>query len=663
MSTLSTSATTAPPAAAPTTTNAAYGEWDSPISGAVVASGSRSLASPWMVGETIYWLESRAAEGGRMTLLRQHQQQIEELTPAPLNVRSRVHEYGGGAVAADASGVVFSNFSDNQLYRITDGNAPVCISDGDKALRYDDFQFDPARQRVLCVAEDHRQSSLRPDNFLCAVALDGSAQRQVLHQGYDFYAAPRLSPDGQQLAWLCWNHPNMPWQGTELWLADMAADGSLQNARCIAGSSTEAICQPCWAPSGQLYFVSDRSDWWNIYRYLPLAAHGHHAECIYQRAAEFGGPMWSFDQPMLGFASANDLLCIYIEQATCHLAHIDTGNCKLREIACPYPDLQALRVSGSQVLLLAGAPDRASALISINWHTGALNVLASSIDQLPAADYLSRPQTISYPGNGRTAHAFYYAPHNTRYQAPAGSLPPLIVIGHGGPTGMANQSFKMAIQYWTSRGFAMLDVNYGGSSGFGRAYRDSLKGEWGVVDVEDCANGARHLVAQGLVDADRLIIRGGSAGGFTTLMALMFHDVFKTGACYYGVSDLNSLDQDSHKFESHYNQYLIAPPPHNQALYQQRSPCHHTDKLRCPVIFFQGLDDKVVPPSQSETMVSAMRQRGVPVAYLPLAGEGHGFRQAANIARTLEAELYFYCKVLHLALPAGVAPVEIDNLA
>ena len=593
-----------------------------------------------------------------MTLLRQRNDQIEELTPAPYNVRTRVHEYGGGAYSVDAQQIIFSNFSDNQLYRIHQTGELQRITDGDTLLRYADFNLDPTRQRLIGICEDHHQSSLQPQNTICALALDGSGQRTILLQGEDFYAAPRLSPDGQHLAWLSWNHPDMPWQGTRLWLAEVAADGSLRTPQCIAGSQHESVGQPTWSPDGVLYFVSDRSDWWNIYRYVQGAC-----QCVHARAAEFGAPHWSFDQSMFAFINANEIICTWLDQGSSHLGQLDLASGILSDIACSYSDIPALRVGPAFIFMVAAASDQAASAVRLDWRSGKVQVLAKGMDQLPTSRYLSTPQTLRYPSEGRMAHAFYYPPKNDDCQAPAGSLPPLIVIGHGGPTGMATRSFKMAIQYWTSRGFAMLDVNYGGSAGFGRAYRDTLKGQWGVVDVQDCVNGARYLVGQGAVNPEQLIIRGGSAGGFTTLSALMFYDVFQTGACYYGVADLSSLDLDSHKFESHYNQYLIAPPPAHTALYQQRSPSNHVDKLCRPMIFFQGQDDKVVPPSQSENMVQALRERHIPVAYLAFDGEGHGFRQAANIQRTLEAEHYFYCKIFNLPLPPEVSPITIENLA
>jgi dipeptidyl aminopeptidase/acylaminoacyl peptidase len=633
------------------------GAWTSPISAAIVAAGASPLSQVLLDGADVLWLAGRASEGGRNTLLRARAGAIEELTPAPFNVRTRVHEYGGGALLASGGAVWFSNFADNRVYHIpANGREPQPVSSGG-TLRYADFVLEAARRRLVGVREDHSAGDTYPVNTICALEFDGS--ETVLVDGNDFYSSPRISPDGKQIAWLCWDHPRMPWQGTELWLAEIGDDGALVNGRLVAGGESESICQPEWSPDGTLYFVSDRSGWWNIHRY----EHGVvHPVCT--KAAEFAGPHWTFGNSMYGFASSSEIVCTYIEDGVSRLARLGLADGRLTPIDNPYQEIRELRVHGDTVALLAGAPTIALELARIDLAGGAREVLARSIETLPDVGFLAVPQSISYPSmGGRTAYAFYYPPTNADHEPLPGELPPLIVIGHGGPTSMASSTLKLATQFWTSRGIAVLDVNYGGSSGFGRAYRDLLKGQWGVVDVEDCVAGAQYLADQGLVDRERLVIRGGSAGGLTTLCALEFFDVFKAGASYYGVSDLKGLDLDSHKFESRYNEYLIAPKAQADAVYAARSPINHTDKLRRPMIFFQGLDDKVVPPPQSEVMVEALRARGVPVAYLTLEGEGHGFRKADSIVRTLEAELYFYLRIFGIAMPAGLQPVEIENLA
>ena len=635
---------------------AACGTWPSPISAAVVAAGASPLSQPQLDGADAYWLAGRASEGGRTTLMRQRGQDVVEMTPAPFNVRTRVHEYGGGACLVDGGVIWFSNFADNRLYLARDGGAPTPLTQAGQH-RFADFVRDARRKRMLAVREDHTAGSAQPVNTICAIGDDGS--ETVLAHGADFYATPRLSPDGAQLAWLSWDHPRMPWQGTELWLAEVLDDGALGVPRLVAGSASEAICQPEWSPAGTLHFVSDRSGWWNLYR---LA--GDQVQPLCERAAEFGAPHWSFGGSMYGFRSDDEIICTYIENGVSRLAQLSCASGKLQLIPNPYEEIRDLRVAGGVAVLLGGAPTIALELARLDLYHGQHEILACSITELPLEGYLSIPESITYPTSGRrTAHAFYYPPRNAEIEPEAGSRPPLMVISHGGPTGMASNTLKLATQFWTSRGFAVLDVNYGGSSGFGRAYRDALKGQWGIIDVDDCVAGARYLAQRGMVDPERLVIRGGSAGGLTTLCALTFHDVFKAGASYYGVSDLAGLDADSHKFESHYNDYLIGPKPDAERLYQERSPINHADKLKRPMIFFQGLDDKVVPPQQSEVMVQALKQSGVPVAYMTLEGEGHGFRKADSIVRTLEAELYFYLRIFGMTERDAVAPVAIDNLS
>ncbi|WP_229259263.1 dipeptidyl-peptidase 5 [Duganella aceris] len=650
---------------------APYGAWPSTISAARVAAGATPLSTLMLGGADgcdIYWLAGRAAEAGRNTLLRFHGAATEELTPAPFNVRTRVHEYGGGAYAVDGEVVYFSHFKDNCVYRIDAGDdeiVPLAVTQAGKQ-RFADFVVDRARGRLIGVRELHGDDEhAQPTNTICAIGLggaDGAAAgaETVLAQGADFYSSPRLSPDGGALAWLSWDHPRMPWQGTTLWLADIQADGTLAAPVRIAGGADESICQPEWSPDGLLHFVSDRSGWWNLYH---LCRDRQRIEALCPMEAEFASPHWTFGNSMYGFRSADEIICTYIDKGVSRLARLLPGSGKLEAIANPYEEIRELRVGKGYIAMLAGGPTIPLELARIDFTEEGVEILAQSIEELPDQANLSIPTSISYPSaGGRTSHAFFYPPRNADVTAPEGSKPPVIVISHGGPTGMTVNTLKLATQYWTSRGFGVLDVNYGGSTGFGRAYRDLLKGQWGIVDVEDCVAGAQALVERGLADAERLIIRGGSAGGLTTLCALTFHNVFKVGASYYGVSDLKGLDQDSHKFESHYNEYLIAPQPQAEALYQARSPINHTDKLARPMIFFQGLDDKVVPPQQSEMMVDALKARGVPVAYVPLEGEGHGFRKAENIVRTLESELYFYQRIFGLHDATTAAPVHIDNL-
>ncbi|MCK9689262.1 S9 family peptidase [Scleromatobacter humisilvae] len=610
------------------------GTWASPITAARVAAGVRPVSAPRIVGARVLWLQSLPEQGGCMAVATRDGL----VTPAPFNVRTRVHEYGGGALAAAGDTVWFSNFADNLVYAQQGDAAPVAIT-SDRSQRHADLELDARHQRLIAIREQHGGAG-EPRNTIVALKLDGSGST-TLAEGADFYASARVSPEGRRLAWLQWNHPDMPWQGTELRLAAFADDGSLIHERRVAGGPGESLCQPAWAPDGKLHVVSDRSGFWNLYR---LEVNGLVPVCPMD--AEFGLPQWVFAQSSYGFNGPGEIIAACRENAISRLVRIDVRSGRATTIATPFEDIAELRVGNGVAVVEAGSPTMPTCIAAISLAGGAVEMLARSADDLPDASVLSVPRAISYPSaGGRTAHAFHYAPRNTGYRMPDGERPPLIVISHGGPTAMATNTLKLATQFWTSRGFAVLDVNYGGSTGFGRAYRQLLSGQWGIVDVEDCIAGAQFLVAQGLADGERLAIRGGSAGGFTTLAALAFHDVFKAGASHYGVGDLRALDADTHKFESRYTNDLLAPLPERERLYLERSPIHAADRLSCPVIFFQGLDDKVVPPAQAETMIAALRARGIPVAYLAFEGEGHGFRRKETVQRTLEAELSFYGQV------------------
>ena len=618
---------------------APFGTWTSPITAARVAAGVRPVSSPRLVGDRVLWLQSLPEEGGRIALATADADARPRIvTPAPFNVRTRVHEYGGVAFAAAGDTIWFSNFADNLVYTQAGDAAPVALA-ADGRQRHADLELDARHDRLVAVREAHGDAG-EPRNTLVGLALDGSGCT-TLAEGADFYASARVSPEGRRLAWLQWNHPDMPWQGTELWLAAIAHDGTLAHARCVAGGRDESLCQPVWAPDGKLHVVSDRSGFWNLYR---LEASG--LVPVLPMAAEFGLPMWVFAQSSYGFSGPHEIVATCRENAISRLLRLDLRSGVATPVATPFEDIAELRVGPGFAVVEAGSPTQTTCIARIDLADGRVTVLARSADDLPDASLLSVPRAISYPSaNGRTAHAFHYPPRNAGVAGPAGERPPLIVIIHGGPTSMTTNTLRLSTQFWTSRGFAVLDVNYGGSTGFGRAYRQLLSGQWGIVDVEDCIAGARHLVEQGLVDGDRLAIRGGSAGGYTTLAALAFHDVFKAGASHYGVGDLRALDADTHKFESQYTNDLLAPFPERERLYLERSPLHAADRLSCPVIFFQGLDDKVVPPAQAEAMVAALQARGIPVAYLPFEGEGHGFRRKETVQRALEAELSFYAQV------------------
>jgi dipeptidyl aminopeptidase/acylaminoacyl peptidase len=645
-----------------------YGSWKSPITSDLIVAGSIRLGELKLDSDTVYWIEGRPSEGGRNAIACCIATgQISDITPSPFNARTRVHEYGGGSYLAAAGSLYFSNFADQRLYRQVGSNAPTPITPDD-SFRYADAVLDRSRDRLICVREDHRslgdRSGGEPMNAIVAVTLlDDLDGGTVLVSGSDFYAAPRLSPNGSRLCWLSWNHPNMPWDGTELWVASIAADGSLSDSQRIAGGLEESIFQPEWSPDGRLYFVSDRTGWWNLYRWSP-AATSPEAEPLCPKSAEFGLPLWVFGMTTYGIESADALICTYVEAGVQHLARLDLQSLQLSEIKTPYSAIGGLQVGNGIAAFIGGSATQPSAIARLDLQTGAVQELRRSSDLTVDPGYLSVPEVVEFPTeNGLTAFGFYYAPKNQDYAAPIDQRPPLLVKSHGGPTAATSATFNPGIQYWTSRGIAVLDVNYGGSTGYGRAYRERLKGNWGIVDVDDCANGAQYLVAQGKVDGDRLCIDGGSAGGYTTLAALAFRDVFKAGASFYGVSDLEALARDTHKFESRYLDGLIGKYPEDQAIYVARSPIHAIDRLSCPIIFFQGDEDKIVPPNQAEMMVDALKAKGLPVAYVLYEGEQHGFRKAENIKRTLDGELYFYAKVFGFALAEDLAPVAIENLS
>jgi dipeptidyl aminopeptidase/acylaminoacyl peptidase len=594
-------------------------------------------------GEDVYWTEMRPTEGGRSVIVRRTPDgTITDQTPPPFNVRTRAHEYGGGAFAVRDGVIYFSNFSDQRLYRQGPGQMPEPIT-AEGAWRYADGAIDPCRGRMICVREDHTVPGGEPVNTLVSVDLAGQREPEVLVSGMDFYAAPRLSPDGRRLAWLAWNHPNLPWDGTELWVGAIGPEGLVGAREKVAGGPEESIFQPEWSPDGALYFISDRTGWWNLYRQSengiePLAA----------MEAEFGQPQWVFGTPTYAFASAERLICSFTQRGTWRLAEIDLRIKRLTPIDLPYTYFGNIRAAPGRTVFLAGSPAEPASVLRLDLATQQWEVLrrSSPIDEA-LRPYFTSPESVEFPTeNGLTAYGLFYPPHNPDYRAPAGERPPLLVKCHGGPTAAASSTLSLSIQYWTSRGIGVLDVNYGGSTGYGRAYRQRLEGQWGVVDVDDCVNGAGHLAEHGKVDGQRMAISGGSAGGYTVLCALTFRRAFNAGASYYGISDLEALAQDTHKFESRYLDRLIGPYLEARDLYRQRSPIHFAEQLGVPVIFFQGAEDRIVPPNQAEAMVDALRAKQVPVAYFLFEGEQHGFRRAENIKRCLDAELYFYATLL-----------------
>jgi dipeptidyl aminopeptidase/acylaminoacyl peptidase len=628
-----------------------YGTWTSPLTAARVTAGTLRFDYLVLDGSDVYWSEGRASEGGRSVVVRRTADgRLSDVTPAGFNVRTRVHEYGGAAFVADRGVVFFSNFSDQRLYRQAIGAEPHAITG--EGYFYAEACVDAARGRLLCVREDHTRGDREPINTVVSVSIAGDGD-QVLVAGADFYSDPILSPDGTRLAWLQWDHPNMPWDDTELWVANLSADGSPGARAKIAGGREESIFQPQWSPDGRLYYASDKSGFWNLYG---------DGEIVHARDADFGKAQWTFSATTYAFIDASRIAASYSEDGRWKLALIDVNTRRLEPLDVGFEPTDGVCANASAVYFIGGSPTDTRSVVRLSLDTMQTEVLRTATTDRIEREWVSVPEAITFQSNNADVHAFYYAPRNPDVVPAEDEKPPLLVLSHGGPTDQSTDVLEPRIQFWTSRGFAVVDVNYGGSSGFGRAYRDRLKGQWGIVDVDDCVNAARHLVETGRADGNRLCIRGGSAGGYTTLAALTFHKVFKAGASYYGISDIEVLAQDTHKFESRYLDSLIGPYPAAKELYVARSPIHFTDRLSSALILFQGLEDKVVPPNQSEMMADAVRRKGLPVAYVAFPGEQHGFRKAENIVRSLEAELYFYGAVFGFQVADPIEPVQIDNL-
>ena len=643
------------------TTTAPFGCWKSPISSGLITSSGISFSDLQFSNGNLYWLESRPDESGRVAVVRcSASGSPVDALPREYNIRTRAHEYGGGAYFVHGDAIHFSNFKDQRLYRLSP-NAPASAITPEPpqpgSLRYADGRRTPDGRTIVCVRERH-EAGREAINELVAFPFDGSAQPRVIASGYDFYSFPRFSPDGERIAWTCWRHPQMPWDGTELWTGDLSMDGQISNSRHVAGSATESIFQPEWAPDGTLYFISDRSGWWNLY-----AERSGSIVCVFQIDAEIGVPQWSFGYSRYAFLSDGRIACIVDKDGFETIALLDKHSSEPRTLNLPYSVFGNIRSNGADTLFLSAASGtKAPEVISVHLGENRLRVLKRSLDIHIEPGNLSEPEAIEFPtSNGMTSFAMFYPPKNKDFKSPTEERPPLLVISHGGPTSATSPGLRLSVQYWTTRGFAIVDVNYGGSTGYGRAYRERLKGNWGVVDVEDCINAARYLEKRGDVDGKRMAIRGGSAGGYTTLCALVFHNVFAAGASYYGVADLETLARDTHKFESRYEDSMVGPYPEAAELYRQRSPVHFADGLSCPVILLQGLEDKVVPPSQAETMIAALRAKELPFAYVSFPTEGHGFREAANIQRSIEAELYFYSRIFGFSPADRITPVQIEN--
>jgi dipeptidyl aminopeptidase/acylaminoacyl peptidase len=659
---------------------APYGSWRSPIEAAAVARGWIGPSEIQVDGDALWWLEHRPDEGGRQVVCcREPGGAVITVTPPGFSARTTAHEYGGGACLVRGGTAWFSSFADQRLYRQAPGGAPEPVSPVPAVpggLRYADACITPDGAWLVCVRERHEgDDSGKVVNDLVAVPADGdgSAGPWVLSSGRDFYAAPRLSPDGRYLAWLQWDHPNMPWDGTELWVAKLSADGeaaggepALSTARRVAGGPEESVCQPAWSPGGSLHFISDRSGWWNLYRVNSQAVSDQpEVEPLAPMAAEFAIPQWWFGLSSYAFLPGGRIACSYGQGAMARIGVIvpGTGQVEPLTLAVPLTSFGWVRGCGSQIACVAGGPATPAAVVLIDPGSGAVEVLRRGHELEFDPGLVSMPRAIEFSTGARAqpvAHALYYPPANPGYAGPPGDRPPLLVMAHGGPTGQTNTTLRLDIQYFTSRGLAVVDVDYRGSSGYGRAYRQSLYGHSGVDDVADCVGAARHLAGTGAVDGGRLAIRGGSAGGYITLCALVFHDDFAAGASYFGIADAEVLARDMHKFESRYVIRLFGADP---GVMRDRSPIRFTGRLSCPVILLQGLDDAIVPPAQAQMMTAALDGKGIPYSYLGFEGEQHGFRRAENLQRAVEAELFFYSAILGFDLADPVEPVEIHHLS
>ena len=640
---------------------APYGTWPSPITPALLVEAVVRLAHASVSGGRVYWVESRPSEGGRDVLVTMEPGgEPADVIPVGFGVRTQVHEYGGRAHAIHpgpdgADTIVFSNWADQRLWAIRPGGQPEPLTPEPLVARSERFA-DPVvtadGKWVVCVREHHGDN--RVDNDLVAVRLDPPQPDQpprVIASGHDFYSSPRLSPDGSTLAWITWDFPDMPFDATQLWLAEIDDDARLGDAHKVAGGPEVSVKQPRWSPGGVLHYLSDQTGWWNLYDQT--------GRQLCPMEAEIGPPDWVFGNADYGFGPGGELVAAWQEGGRTRIGRVEGGAAAATEF--PFTAYSYVNPTDDGVVVIAGSPVDPPAVVKLQLESGRHQVLRRSRELAIDTGQLSRPEHIEFPtGEGEVAHALFYPPAHTGFSGPVGERPPLVVTCHGGPTSQASSVLNLAIQFWTNRGFAVADVDYRGSAGYGRAYRRRLDGAWGVLDVEDCAAVVAWLDRDGRADGRRAVIRGTSAGGFTTLAAMAFTDTFAAGGSVYGVADLELLARDTHKFEARYLDRLVGPWPGAADEYRRRSPMHHADQINRPLIFFQGLDDAVVPPAQAETMYRALRDRGVPVAYLTFAGEGHGFRQAGTIEAMAGAELTFYGRVLGF-VPEGMVALEIAN--
>ncbi|MHB8245417.1 MAG: dipeptidyl-peptidase 5 [Acidimicrobiales bacterium] len=665
---------------------APYGSWESPISLDLLVEDALRLYYPLAAGDDLYWVEMRPEQGGRQVIVRQSGSAArsgaapEDVTLPPYSARALVHEYGGIPYAVFGEIVYFSNQDDQRLYRLSPSTSPEPIT-GDtpdaRSVRYAAPVCSRDGRHLFAVRERHLEQAeaARVLNDVVVVPTDGSKEPRAVASGHDFYSHLVASPDGSKLAWVSWDHPNMPWDATQLWEATIGDDLTLVHERLVAGSGAESVIQPKYSPTGELHFISDRSGWWNLYRDRGAergAGTAPGAVAIAPMEADLGLPDWVFGRSSYAFLADGRIVAAWSDRGLDTLGVLPTGASAFMPVETGFTSFDYLGTAGTDggaVIGIAGSPVTAREVVWIEpslpgSDTGPrVEVLRPSreVDSNTAA-CISVPEVVEFPTeSGLTAHGLYYPPFNPSFQAPRDELPPLIVQIHGGPTAAALPVLDYEIQFWTSRGIGVVDVNYRGSTGYGRAYRDALKGKWGIAEVDDCVNAARFLSESGRADPSRLLIHGSSAGGYTTLCAVTFREVFAGGASYFGISDASALAEESHKFEARYMDSLIGPWPEAREIYRQRSPLFHLDRLRTPLILFQGLEDKVVLPNQAGEMAAALEQEGVPYAYIAFPDEGHGFRHPENLKRAAAAELYFYGRLLGFVPADDLAPVTIEN--
>jgi dipeptidyl aminopeptidase/acylaminoacyl peptidase len=636
-----------------------YGLWPSPIDAGRLARQATAYDAVHTSGKAVYWLETRPSQDGRAVVVRWTEETgAADAVPAGFDVGSRVHEYGGGAYLPAAKTLFACNQDDQRLHRIDGQRDPVPITPAPPtpaSLRYADLRLVSSGELLVCVRERHQGADVV--NELVALPVDGSADPWVVAGGHDFYAAPRPSPDGRRLAWLTWDHPCMPWDGANLWVAELGPDGRLGPASHVAGGPTESVVQPEWSAEGILYFVSDRSGWWNLYR----ERHGQ-VESLLAMAAEFADAPWELDYSSYAFIADGRIACRYRHSGRDRLGLLDPEAGRLTDLPIPYTSVKPyLRAVGDRLAFIGASPTTSSAVAILQVPTGRLDVLAGAEVSLDPT-WVSVPKPIQFPTrDGQTAHALYYPPTNPEVTKPADIRPPLLVQAHPGPTADAKARLDLRTQFFTSRGFAVVEVNYAGSTGHGRGYRERLTGQWGVLDVADCLDAARFLIAAGEVDGRRLVISGESAGGFTALCALASEQLMAVGASWFGIADLETFRQQAPKFQAHELDRLVGPYPEAAATYRARSPLHLVDRIARPVLLVHGLEDTVVPPSQAQAMAEALEHRGVQHLLVAFPGEGHGFRRPESIRRALEAELSFYVAALGLSPDEADAPLATDG--